>query len=148
VRTNPSAGESSARPIAPQAKQARIQGQRVAGKTLRLRAFGEVPNPQDVPLQMRPTQLRLPLLIFEVGPIAVTAQDTFEDRAQQMDQHLGAARTRYDVENEKLRDQRPQVPPLAIRAPAGLVAVEDRFLLQLLFQFLAGLGHGGADLLP
>src|ERR1700683_4719951 len=70
--------------LAPETEQASIQGQRVTAKSLRVGGLGEVLNAENVALQMRPAQLRQPLVIFEIGAEAVAAPDAREPRPPQM----------------------------------------------------------------
>ncbi len=65
-----------------------------------------------------------------------------------MDQPGGTSRLGYR-EKTKLRAtnaHKYRFSPL-LRQP-GFVAVQHRLIIQLLFQLLTGLGHGGAGLLP
>src|SRR2546430_2609887 len=84
-----------------------MQRQRVPAKSLRVGGLGELLNAQNIALQVRPTKLRQPFVIFEIRAETVAAQDAREHRPQQMYQYSGTARLGHRVENEIAGHQRP-----------------------------------------
>lgn len=79
--------------LVPEPEEPGMLGQGVAAELLHGAAFGELDDPQQIPFQMSPAELRCARVILQIGAEAVAAQDALEDRAQQADQHFTAATT-------------------------------------------------------
>ena len=77
-----------------------MKGQSIAAKPLRISGFGKFSNAGDVSFEVRPAQLQGAFVIAEISLIAVTSQSAGENRAQQLDQNLRAARQRQLIDNK------------------------------------------------
>jgi hypothetical protein len=97
---------------------------------------------------MRPAILCTARMVFQVARTAVAAQDSGENRAEQLSQHLGPSRRGDLIEDEGRGDQSPQPTLLAVRSVAGFVAVDHRLVAKFALQFGARLGDRLAGLLP
>src|ERR1019366_3014697 len=75
----------------PQTEQTRMQSEGVAAESFRLCCFGDLQHAQNVAFEVRPAKLSLSLVVFQVTGTAVAAEDTRENRAEQLDQHFGSA---------------------------------------------------------
>ena len=123
----------------PQPKQLRRLRQRVAAEPFGVGRAAKFLNSQQIPLQMSPTELGVTLVILQVCPESVTAQNPRKHGAQQMDEDGGTARGGHREEDEGTGHQRPQPPSFPHAAPAGFIAVQHRLARQLPLQLLAGL---------
>src|SRR5271157_3329570 len=123
-------------------------GQRVAAESLYRAVLGELHNPQQISLQVRPTELRFAGMILQVRAETVAAQHALKDGSQQTDQHFAAAGGRHRVDHVPRRHESPQEALRAVGPPARLVHVQYGFILPLPFQFLARGGHRLAGFFP
>ena len=57
--------------------------QRVPTEAFYGAAFRQLQDPQEIPLQMRPTELGFALVIFQIGAESIVAQDSLEHGPQQ-----------------------------------------------------------------
>jgi hypothetical protein len=80
--------------------------------------------------------------------VRVTKNAALECFTQQLNQHFRPAREGYLIEDEVCRHQSPEPAFVSAGAIAGLVAVDHRFMGQLLFQFRAGFGDRFAGFFP
>jgi hypothetical protein len=64
--------------LAPQPEQSGMLRQRVTTEAFYGAAFGEFQDPQQIPLEMRPTELGFALVIFQIGAESITAQDSLK----------------------------------------------------------------------
>ena len=140
-------GRVTAEPI-PQAKQARMQRQRVTTEARGLGRFGELLCAQHVTFEVRPAELQRALMIGLIRFPAVTAQHAGKDVAKQGHQHVGGTRRGDAIHDELRRHHGPEPAFLAIGPMAGLIAVEDRLVAQRLFEFVTRPVHRGARLFP
>src|ERR1017187_662326 len=125
-----------------------MQGQSVAAKAFRVGCLADFLYAQDIAFEVRPAELPLALVVFQVTGTAVAAKDSLEYFTQQLNQHFGPARAGYLIEDEVRRHQSPE-PALFSAGPVSrLVAVDHRFMGQLLFQFRAGFGDRFAGFFP
>jgi len=120
----------------PEPEQPGMEGQRVPGEMVRVGGFAQLPDTEDVPLQMGPTELSDPLVVLDIGAEAVAAQDAGEGRPQELLKDLGAAAAGDYEQGEGSGDQNPEPAFLPVLAPARFVTVEDRFVPKLLLDFL------------
>src|SRR5580704_6382601 len=125
-----------------------MQGQSIAAEAFRVGGLADFLYTQDIAFEMRPAELALALVVFQVTGTAVATEDSGEYFTQQPNQHFGSARERDLIKDEVCRHQSPE-PALFSAGPVSrLVAVDNRFMGQLPLQFRAGLGHRLAGFLP
>src|SRR6202007_3016665 len=98
-------------------------GQRIAAESLHRAAFGELDNSQQVALQVRPAELRLAGVIFQVRTETVAAQDALEHSPQQAHQDVAAAGGGHGVDHVASRDKSPQETLVPAGPPARLIAL-------------------------
>src|ERR1035438_1659021 len=115
-------------------------GQRVAAESLYRVVLGELHNPQQISLQVRPTELRFAGMILQVRAETVAAQDALKDGSQQTDQHFAAAGGRHRVDHVPCRHESPQEAFSAIGPPA----VSSTFNTGSSFNCRSSSWHGAA----
>src|SRR5580658_2725541 len=125
-----------------------MQGQSVAAEAFRVGCPADFLYAQDVAFEVRPAELALALVVFQITGTAVAAKDSGEYFAQQLNQHFGPARKSDLIEDEVRRHQSPEPTFFAAGPVSRLVAVDNRLMRQLPLQFRAGLGYGLAGLFP
>src|ERR1700733_1632487 len=125
-----------------------MQGQSITAKSFRIGGLADFLYTQDITFEMRPAELALALVVFQVTGTAVAAEDSGEYFTQQLNQHFGSARERDFVKDEVRRHQSPEPAFFSAGPVSGFIAVDDRLVGQLLFQFRTGLGHCLAGFLP
>src|SRR5579863_10174668 len=125
-----------------------MQGQSVTAEAFRVGSLADFLDAQDIAFEVRPTELALALVVFQVTGTAVAAEDSGEYFTQQLNQHLGSARDRDLVKDEVRRHQSPEPAFFSAGPVSGFVAVDDRLMAQLPLQFRAGFGHRLAGFLP
>ncbi len=84
----------------PQAEQTSMQSQNIAAEPLRFRCFGDLRHAQDIAFEVRPAELALALVVFQIAGTAVAAKDTGEHFAQ-----------RHTANHRQIGDQRCQFRP-------------------------------------
>src|ERR1022692_1163755 len=115
-----------------------MQGQSVAAEAFRVGCLADFLYTQDIAFEVSPAKLALALVVLQVTGTAVAAKDPGEYLTQQLDQHFGPAREGNLIEDEVRRHQSPDPALVSAGSIAGFVAVDHRFMSQLLFQFRAG----------
>src|ERR1035441_9988363 len=95
-------------------------GQRVAAESLYRVVLGELHNPQQISLQVRPRELRFAGMILQVRAETAAAQHALKDGSQQTDQHFAAAGGRHRVDHVPCRHESPQEALSAVGPPARL----------------------------
>src|SRR5665213_1719804 len=112
-----------------------MQSQSIAAEAFRVGCLADFLYAQDVAFEVSPAELALALMVFQVTGTAVAAKDSGEYFPEQFNQHFGAAREGYLIEDEVRRHQGPEPALVSAGAIAGFVAVDHRLMGQLLFQF-------------
>src|SRR5271169_3620831 len=105
-----------------------MQSQSISAETFRVGCLADFLYTQDIAFEVRPAELALALVVFQVTGTAVAAKDSGEYFNEQLDQHFGSAREGDLIEDEVRRHQSPE-PALFSAGPVSrLVAVDDRFV--------------------
>ena len=125
-----------------------MQGQSVSAETLRIGCLANFQDARNVALEARPAELRLAVVVLQVTGTAVAAKDTRKYFTEQLNEHFSSAREGDLVKDEVRRHHGPEPALFTVGPVSGLVAVDDRFVGQLPFQFRAGFGHCHAGLFP
>src|ERR1700684_2257534 len=125
-----------------------MQGQSITAEAFRVGGLADLLCTQDIAFEMSPAELALALVVFQITGTAVAAEDSAVHFTQQLNQHLGAAGEGYLIEDEVRRHQSPEPAFFSAGPVSGFVAVDDRLVGQLLFQFRTGLSHCLAGFLP
>src|SRR5260370_604892 len=102
-----------------------MQGQRVTAESFRVGCLADFLYAQDIAFEVRPAELPLALVVFEVTGTAVAAEDAGEYFAQQLHQHFGAASEGNLIENEVGRHQNPQPAFFTAGPVSRLIAVDN-----------------------
>src|SRR5579862_6249583 len=118
-----------------------MQRQSVAAEAFRIGCLADFLYAQDIAFEVRPAELALALVIFEVTGTAVAAKNSGEHVTQQLNQYFGPARDGDLIEDEVGRHQSPESALFSAGPITGFIAVEDRLMGQLPFQFCTGLSH-------
>src|SRR5277367_168691 len=125
-----------------------MQRQSVAAEAFCVGCLADFLYAQDIAFEVRPTELALALVVLQVTGTAVAAKNAREGFTPQLNQHFGPAREGYLIEDEVRCHQSPEPALFAAGPVSRLVAVDHRFMSQLLFQFRTGLGDRVAGLFP
>jgi hypothetical protein len=125
-----------------------MQRQSITAEAFRVGGLADFLYTQDVAFEMRPAELTLALVVFQITGTSVAAEDSGEYFTRQLNQQLGSTRERDLIEDEVCRHQSPEPALFSAGPVSGFVAADDRLVRQLLFQFRTGLGHRLAGFLP
>src|SRR5271168_1292206 len=98
-----------------------MQGQNIAAEAFRVGCLADFLYAQDIAFEVRPAELALAFVIFQVTGTAVAAEDSGIDLAQQLNQHFGPAREGYLIEDEVRRHQSPEPALFAAGSISRLV---------------------------
>ena len=89
----------------PQPKQAAIERERLAAEPFRRGRRGQIERTEQVPGDVRPTELALTDDILQIGGQAVAAENAGERRAQDGLQHVGPAGGGNAIDHERAGDE-------------------------------------------
>ena len=132
----------------PETKQPAVERECFATETLGRRRVRQVQRAEQVPREMRLTELPLAGRVREIAGQAIAAEHAGEARAQQRLQYVRPARRGNSIEDERARDERPEPPFLAVGAVACFIRIDDRFVRQRRFEFRIRGGDGRTGFFP
>ena len=125
-----------------------MQGQSITTEAFRVGGLADFLYTQDIAFEMRPAELAFALVVFQVTGAPVAAEDSGEYVTQQVDQYFGSACDSDSIKDEVRRHQSPEPALFSAGPVSGFIAVDDRLMGQLPFQFRTGLSHCLAGFLP
>src|SRR5450631_2604515 len=125
-----------------------MQGQSITTEAFRVGGLADFLDTQDIAFEMRPAELALALVVFQVTGAPVAAEDSGEYVTQQLDQYFGSACDCDFIKDEVRRHQSPEPALFSAGPVSGFIAVDDRLVGQLPFQFRTGLSRCLTGFLP